>query len=184
MKSSILVAAIIASSAVAGTVVTATSATGTVRPCAPESLSLVFDPTGTSEATGQHSVVLNLVNTSASSCQLHGYPTIAMLSGSRALPFVISHRGDQMVTGAQPRTVVVSPKHRAYIVVNKYRCDAGDRAGATSVSVRLGRGSQLLTIRFASISRRWISYCGPGDPGSTLTVSPYAATLGGALAKH
>ena len=122
------------------------------------------------EATGQHTLALRLRN-NGGACFFDGYPSVTLLDRHGAIPFVISHRGDQMVTNRPPRRFVVARGGAAFVVMNQYRCDLGDRR--TANVVRLGSGA---TFRIAN---RWRKphYCGRGDPGSTLAVAPFVPTL-------
>lgn len=47
-----------------------------------------------------------------------------------AIPFVIRYGGDQMISSHPPKPVVVRRGGRAFVVINKYRCDRGVRAHA------------------------------------------------------
>jgi len=133
---------------------------------------------GVSEATGQHTAVFVVTNSSDAGCYLDGYPKVRLLDGARrVLPFSYRDHGDQMLTSARPRRVQLPPGGHAFFAVNKYRCDLGDKGTAatievtppgdsTSVSVTLARGSGAETL----------SYCGAGDSGSLIDLSPIVAT--------
>jgi Protein of unknown function (DUF4232) len=135
-----------------------------------------------SEATGQNSRSIVLTNRGAKPCVLDGYPRVALLDArDKQLPFRISHSGDQMVTSHPPVAVRVLPHRSAYFVVNKYRCDLGDLGVAKKLRIALP-GSQTaarLTVKIPTYPV--IAYCGRGDPGSTVTVSPIEPTLASAL---
>jgi hypothetical protein len=132
-----------------------------------------------SEPTGQHTFVMKLRNRSRTSCALRGYPIVEVRDQTRRIPFNINHRGDQVVTSARPTSVVVRAGHAAFVVMNNYRCDLGGVRTARDVQLRLAaRGPAL---RIAIRPGGWIQYCGAGDPGSTLTVSPFEPSLRAAL---
>jgi len=131
-----------------------------------------------SEPSGQHSLALQLRNRGRSACLLYGYPTIELRDRRGTIPFRISHRSDQVIRARPPTGVVVRPGGVAWVVVNKYRCDRGDLRPARSLRLAFTRGGSTLET---AILRGWIGWCGRGDPGSGVTVSPYAPSFRGAL---
>lgn len=135
-----------------------------------------------SEATGQHSLALKLVNRSPSVCFFDGYPSVSLRDGTAVLPFVITHRGDQMVTSRQPTRFLVAPGRSAFVVLNHYRCDRGSLRGATRVVIGVAGTHPVaaIVLRVAD-PYRVLSYCGAGDPGSTVAVSPFEPALRAAL---
>jgi len=135
-----------------------------------------------SEATGQHTVALRLVNRGATSCVVNGYPKVTSYDRAGGIPFAIRHGGDQMITSNGPARVVVRPDRAAFILLNHYRCDLGGLRSATKVRVGLlgARRAATLSIKITDPYRR-LDYCGKGDPGSTLTVSPFEPTIRAAL---
>jgi hypothetical protein len=135
-----------------------------------------------SEATGQHSVSLRLVNRGATSCVVTGYPKVTSYDRAGAIPFMIRHGGDQMITSHGPARVVVRPDRAAFVLLNHYRCDLGGLRSATKVRIGLlgARRAATLSIKITDPYRR-LDYCGKGDPGSTLTVSPFEPTIRAAL---
>jgi hypothetical protein len=135
-----------------------------------------------SEATGQHTVALRLVNRGATSCVVSGYPRVTSYDQTGAIPFAIRHGGDQMITAHGPARVVVRPDWAAFVLLNHYRCDLGGLRSATTVRIGLSGARRAATssIKIRDPYRR-LDYCGKGDPGSTLTVSPFEPTLRAAL---
>jgi hypothetical protein len=134
-----------------------------------------------SEPTGQHSLSLKLTSTSGSRCVLRGYPIIALYDrDGSALPFVYTHAGDQVVTAQPPTQVNLAPGATAYVTINKYRCDGADREVASVVSLAAPGGPRPLRrpLRGYPI----LAYCGPGDPGSRVAVSPVAGSFQETLA--
>ena len=116
------------------------------------------------------------------SCVLFGYPRVRLTDRAGDIPFSIRHGGDQMVTSHPPMRVVVRARGTAFVVMNHYRCDLGDLRAADVVrlglrSPRAGTTAIRLTDRY-----RKPNYCGKGDPGSILTVSPFEPSLRAALA--
>jgi hypothetical protein len=134
-----------------------------------------------SEPTGQHSLALALTNTSTRACYLFGYPAIRLLDASgHELPFTYRQSGDQVVTSRPPVRVTLTPGGVAYVTINKYRCDLGDRGSATTVGLVLPGDTSVLTkVVLSSLN---LGYCGPADPGSTVSVSPFGASLDDTLA--
>lgn len=149
-----------------------------VRNCREVAFRLTGGSDVLSEPTGQHSLALRLRNRGRSTCVLYGYPRIELRDRRGTLPFRISHESDQVIRARPPTPVVVRPGGVAWVVVNKYRCDRGDLRLARSLRLAFRRdGSALET----AIRRGWIGWCGPGDPGSGLTVSRYAPSFRAAL---
>ncbi len=135
-----------------------------------------------SEATGQHSLALKLVNRSGSRCFFDGYPSVSFRDGTGPLPFVITHRGDQMVTSRAPARFVVAPGHSAFVVLNHYRCDRGSLRDATHLVIGSAGAHRAAAVVFTITDPyRRLSYCGAGDPGSTVAVSPFEPALRAAL---
>jgi hypothetical protein len=120
------------------------------------------------------------VNRTGSRCVLDGYPVVALRDRIGLVPFAIRHGGAQMVTSRPPARFVVRPGGAAFVLLNHYRCDRGDLRAATSVRIRVPGQAVTLTLRLTDPYRR-PSYCGPGDPGSTLTVSPFEPSVRAAL---
>jgi Protein of unknown function (DUF4232) len=160
----------------------ASSDTGHAMQCSTANLHLGRGPE-VSPGTGQNPFVFAVTNRSAKACWLKGYPSVALLnSRGRPLPFVISHRGDQMVTSNRPHRVWLRPHRPAFFALNKYRCDRGFALSRLVRRVRIGLPAQPRRSRTISLPR-WpqIGYCGRGDAGSTVAVSPVVSTLAGAF---
>lgn len=131
---------------------------------------------GYSERTGQHTLELVLTNRGSSTCVLDGYPLVEFVDAAgRRLPFVISHRGDQMIRPQSPRMVRIAPGRKAYVAVNKYRCDGSELQRPVRVHLVPPGASPLswLSLKIVGVGFGW---CGRGDPGSVVSVSPVVAT--------
>ena len=138
--------------------------------CRSEDLALHFGAFA-SPKTGQHPLPLVLVNLGSAPCHLDGYPRVALLDArGQVLPFVYRHGGDQMVTSNPPHVVNLPPGGAAYILTNKYRCDLGDKAAAVSVQVTPPANASSMSMSVEGVSD--LAFCGAGDPGSTLAISP------------
>ena len=131
------------------------------------------------EATGQNTVVVRLVN-HRRSCLLHGYPTVRLRDTRGLIAFKIHRGGDQMVTSAPPKRLVVAPGHAAVVGLNNYRCDLGVKRTATDLFLAAPDAQRAGTWLHLSLRHR-LAYCGVGDPGSVLTVSPFEPTIAAAL---
>jgi len=130
-----------------------------------------------SEPTGQHTVPLVISNISTSGCYLRGYPQVAFIDrAGHAIPFLYQTTGDQVVTSAPPGHVDLAPHGLAYVTVNKYRCDLGDVTQTSAV--RLTPPGETASLDVAVTG---MPYCGPGDPGSIIQISPIAATQSATL---
>jgi hypothetical protein len=149
------------------------------RTCRIANLALALGPE-VSPATGTHPLSLRLVNRSRKPCVLFGYPSIEFRDRAGAIPFRIRRGGDQLVTSRPPARVLVRPGRAAFVALNKYRCDRGDVRSARIL--RLGLPGTPESARGSlALPRGWIAYCGRGDPGSTVSVSPFVPTLRAAL---
>ena len=136
------------------------------------------------EPTGQHTLTFVLTNTSKQPCELFGYPGVALLDDSgQEIPFTYAHSGDQVVTSRSPRQVELQPSEAAYITINKYRCDVGDREKVHTVELLVPGAASPIQLALSPTAMTF-AYCGPGDPGSVVSVSPIAATMREALASH
>src|SRR6202035_4232010 len=124
-----------------------------------------------SEATGQNTVSLTISNISADGCYLFGYPQVALADNAgRVLPLQYQNSGDQMVTSAPPAHVDLGPNGLAYVTVNKYRCDTTDLMHASVLRLTPPGLTASFTVSLAGNVP--MDYCGPGDPGFTVHVSP------------
>ena len=138
-----------------------------------------------SAATGQNPVSFRLTNRSATPCVLNGYPRVVFLDdhGTR-VPFVINYSGGQMVSSEAPRPVRVLPGRSAFFVLDKYRCDTGSKRAATAVSLRLPGDPTGEPLLVATPDNRSVAFCGRGDPGSRISVSPFAPKLQDAMPRR
>lgn len=128
-----------------------------------------------SPPTGQHPTSFTLTNRSARVCYLLGYPgVIGPDDAGRALPFDFRQTGDQVVTSDPPARVELAPGDSAYVTINKYRCDVGDLDLVRTIQLIPPGDDAPLQATFSESSG--LGYCGPGDPGSIVDVSPIAAT--------
>jgi Protein of unknown function (DUF4232) len=134
-----------------------------------------------SEKTGQHTLPILLTNVGAKSCALDGYPLVKLFARGRSVvPFLIHYGGDQMVTPMRPRRVLVRPRHVAFAVINKYRCDLHDRSFPRRLELGIRGGAAIGELEVRIPAWPDIAYCGRGDPGSTISVSPFEPTLAAA----
>ncbi len=126
-----------------------------------------------SEATGQHTTMLRLTNVGPRGCHLIGYPRVT-LSDSRGalLPFVYIDGGNQMLTHHKPVQVDIAPGAHGYFAIDQYRCDTSQGTAATAMNVTLPSDRSALRLAFDGR----VAYCGNGDPGSTVYISPIAST--------
>ncbi len=124
-------------------------------------------------------MLLTLTNAGSGACYLFGYPGISLYDAAdHLLPLSYEWHGDQMVTGSAPQRVAVAPGVEAFVLINKYRCDLGDKA--TAVTLRLIPPDDTTSMTLSVQSD--LGYCGPGDPGSTLEISPVEPTASATMA--
>jgi len=132
----------------------------------------VSTPTAQSGATGDIAELIELTNTSSVSCAISKSPSVGFFDGSGvALPFVVQDTAHGAST-----PVVVAPKARAYVLIDKYRCDIGDERRAASLSIGFGDQEVAATTRVELPPYPDLSYCGLADPGSIVHVSHVALT--------
>ena len=94
---------------------------------------------------------------------------------------IYSPDGDQVVTDRPAARVELGPGQHAYVVVNQYRCDLGDRVSATALSLVPPGNTAAVSVSLVRATRT-LAYCGPGDPGSILHVSSIVESDTGAFA--
>jgi hypothetical protein len=70
----------------------------------------------------------------------------------------------------------------AYVVINHYLCDLGDKRAAGTIRIGLDGAAYGNTVRHVMRDPyEKVEYCGKGDPGSTITVAPFEPTATAAL---
>lgn len=84
-----------------------------------------------------------------------------------------------MVGSRPPRPVVVRPGGVAWIVFEQYRCDLGGVRAIRTALIRLPGANDAIRR-----SGEGFHFCGKGDPGSTVFVSPVVPTQRAALHVH
>lgn len=130
-----------------------------------------------SPTTGAHPIALRVLNRGHNGCLVSGYPIVALRDGRGIIPFVYRHGGDVMVTSRSPRPVVLRTGGSAYVLLDKFRCDLGDRRVSTRVQIGLkGSASRSRQVALGDLH---ISLCKPGiaAEGRIVNVSPFEPTL-------
>jgi N-acetylmuramoyl-L-alanine amidase len=127
--------------------------------------------------SGDSTFVLRLRN-AGSACALYGYPRVIVRDRRGAIPFSITHRGSGGIKPRPPQRFVVAHDEGAFVVLGQYRCDLDTLRKATVVQLRRGASSVTTTVRDYY---RQPHYCGVGDPGSVLAVSPFVQRISRAL---
>jgi hypothetical protein len=116
----------------------------------------------------RHDVLLHLQNTSGAACQVPAMPEVALLDANGdAIPFRYAY------SNAVPRgsNTVVEPEGESVFSLSNNTCTP-QRQRAVTASVTLPGSSTPLTV--ALPAELDLSWCAPGDPGSTVTVAPVA----------
>jgi len=140
----------------------------TIR-CQPSALRMGIGPPVSPE-TGEHPLLLTLTNEGPRSCYLDGYPGVSLYDAKNVLlPLSYQRHGYQTI-GPAPQRVDIAPGSAAFVMVSKYRCDSGDID--TAVSLRLIPPDDTTSMAVSIQGQTDLSYCGPGDPGSELDISP------------
>lgn len=148
--------------------------------CTPGDLALTWGG-AISEQTGQHTLGVDLTNTSEATCHLVGYPGISFVDATGSLLPLIYHRGgDAEVTSSLPQNVNLPARSTAYVLMNQYRCDLGDKQTATTLFLFPPNDMIALQLGFGSVhdDASIMHYCGLGDPGSIVDISPVEPTAG------
>jgi len=172
-----LAAAAIALAALA--LLTSTTAGASVKSCASAALALRQGPRVVPRVM-QLPLLLEIVNDGHSTCTLAGYPRIALLSLSGTVyPFAYRDGGDEQVTGHRPVAVTLRPGGGAFVLINKNACIASVN-GRLARQVRLTPPGGTGTLTLRSLSGYFLDYCGAGDPGHRVDVSPVEASVSGA----
>ena len=124
--------------------------------------------------TQEHPILITLRNHSQSGCTLRGYPEPKLLNKSgTALPFAVSHSGDRQVTSHRPVLVLLAPGGPAFVLLGMTTCQTRRRTDAPILDLRLPGGSGRFRLRL----RGPASFCGRGQVGSTIHVSPFERTF-------
>lgn len=119
-------------------------------------------------------MLLALTNEGSRACYLDGYPGVTLYDADNALlPLSYQWHGYQ-TTGPAPQRVDIAPGRAAFVMVSKYRCDSGDKD--TAVSLHLIPPDDTTSLVVSIQGHQDLSYCGPGDPGSELDISPVEPT--------
>jgi hypothetical protein len=122
-------------------------------------------------------------NISPGACDLDGYPQSVLVDARMApLPFSYRQGGDVMLTRAYPRIVTLPAGGAAYLALNKNTCVAGERRMAAFISLTPPGEDQALTLRLGRYPI--LGYCGPGDPGHTIDLTPIEANFHRLLARQ
>jgi hypothetical protein len=120
---------------------------------------------------------LTVTNRSSAPCYLFGYPTVTFLDrNGGALPFAYRQAGDIVVTSRPPTRVELTPGMTAYVTTDQYRCDLGDQGVTMAVQLTLPDDAVSLVVPLPPEAIT-LGYCGPGEPGSVVFVSPVEATV-------
>lgn len=147
--------------------------------CATSALSLHQGPRVVPH-TMQLPLMLEIVNDGHSACTLAGYPRIALLSSrGRVYPFTYRDAGDVEVTGHRPSTVTLRPGGHAFVLINKSPCIATVQ-GQLVRQVRLMPPGSTGALALRSLGGVLLDYCGTGDPGHRVDVSPIVASVSAA----
>ena len=121
-------------------------------------------------------LLLELVNRGRAPCTLEGYSRVQLRSSSGAL-YAFSYRdhGDAEVTAGRPRLVTLRPGGAAWVLLNKTPC-IGNVAGRLARQVWLQAPATKGYLRLRLSNVVFFDYCGPGDPGHTIDISPVEPT--------
>jgi hypothetical protein len=135
--------------------------------------------------TGVSGWLLHLRNRTDAACSLSRRPRLLLADATGALPFAVTyHRrcvwqcSAIQQPGVQSRTVTVMGRRSVFVAFTKYRCDGHQYRSADSVRLRLNA-----TLVVALRDYPDLGWCGSGDPGSRLDLSPFEPTAPEAIAR-
>jgi hypothetical protein len=153
---------------------------GASKPCTSEALA-VRSAEPLSPPTGRSPLALGFVNGGPASCSVDGYPDLTLLDADdNVLPFEQHHGGGMVVGAATPSRIDVPPGGTVYVVIDKYRCDLAAIADVETIHLGLPDDGGMITV--PSDDHRY-AFCGAGDPGSTIDVSPFGLSIADLLAR-
>lgn len=117
--------------------------------------------TAASAGTGHIRLDLAVRNNGPVACSLRAGALIALYSAAgESVPFVVRSTSPVSFAGIAPNTA-------ATFALDKYRCDKGDTTRAATIELDVG-GQRVRTPLPEQVDLSW---CGPGDPGSTIQVT-------------
>jgi hypothetical protein len=139
-----------------------------------------------SEATQQHTLIVEFRNTAGTACTLRGYPQIQLIDDRGArLAFTYQHRQDQMITGKPPILVTLPPGGVAYAALNQNTCDNSPLAEwrqATKIKVTPPGVGMAMSAELHSYPI--LDYCGPGQSDNQVDVTPVEPTQAAIYPRH
>jgi hypothetical protein len=98
------------------------------------------------------------------------------------LPFKYRRRGDQMLTDARPTRVAVPAGGIAYVAINKTVCVLFSRGLATGIRLTPPGDEQALSVKVGRYPL--LAYCGQGDPGNIIDLTPVEPTASAVAAPY
>jgi hypothetical protein len=131
--------------------------------------------------TGEDADMFVLRDVSGRRCVVLGYPKVTLSYPGGSLPFVYRDGGGAYVTISRPRTVMLGPGARAYVLVAKYRCDGRVAHTATKITMAMPASPRTLSLGLDGPGASQLNYCQrypgdqPIDPGNRVAVSPIGA---------
>ena len=146
--------------------------------CRDRSLILTYDPSVAFQATGERGDAFRVTYRGRSACHVAGYPEATLSDHLGALvPFRYTEGHSQYIAHRRPQPVTLKPGRWAYLGVAKYRCDLGDLASATTLTVMLPGQHAVISVALSGRALN-LDYCegGPDDPGNTVAISPIEPT--------
>jgi hypothetical protein len=146
-----------------------------ISACRPGQLRMHNGP-GVSEKTQQETRIFVVRNVSSQACGLDGYPVVSLFTAhGGVLRFRYRDHGDQMLTSATPRLVVLAPAGHGYFGINKNVCVLGSTATAWYLAAF--PPDQLIRLDFS------LDHCRQRDPtGHVVDISPFEKTVRAVLA--
>jgi hypothetical protein len=134
--------------------------------------------------TGVSGWVMRLTNRGTHPCRMRRRPDVALVDRNGAVPFDVSyHRRCIWLCAGRDRGIqspwLVLPRRRSvFFAFSSYRCDSGTLRIAAAVQLRMPSA-----LRVGLPHDPVIAWCGQGDPGSTLNLSPFEPTPQAAVAR-
>ena len=126
--------------------------------------------------TQQSPVALELRDSSRSTCEFRGYPTITLVAHGRPLSFRYRDSGDSEVTARPPVPVTLSPRQSVWVLIDKPHCQS---SGATPLATAVFVAIRHLSgqVRAQLHPGDALGYCSAPDIGHYVYVSPFEPNL-------
>ena len=128
---------------------------------------------------GEQSAVVNVRNTSGTTCWLYGYPTVQLINSGAVLPFMSGIGGDYV--SDHPGLVQLNPGATAHFEIAKHGCDGPAGPPFTTIDFSLPNSNVWFQLPLPSDRTDHMQYCqavgetnaqARKDAGNALQIGP------------